>query len=193
MPSPSAPLSDATLLRFTQGEADALLEVYRAHAALMRRRLGKVFRTPFRRQEAIDEFWRLVRAQAAGFRPGQDVLPDWLRAVAMTRWPELKRPQWRRPVGPVQLEAQGDGDWLDAPGPASAPSDSRAEATRSFAATLGVPERLLFQHSLVDDQPLEPAGLGGMSRKRAEAAKVELLQRAAKHGPLKALAEGLLR
>ncbi|HZD31293.1 MAG TPA: hypothetical protein VE779_06505 [Candidatus Angelobacter sp.] len=187
-------LPDTTLVHFAQGHPDALLDVYRTYAPIMRRRLGKVFPTPFARGEALQEFWLLVRAQAATYHPDREPLSSWLLSVALARWPELRRPHWRRPEGAIRVDVESNGEWLDAETPATAASPRLAEAASAFASTLGGEAQALFRVSLVEETPLdEIVSAVGVSRKRALAAKVNLLCRAAADPAVRALAQGLLR
>ena len=79
-----------TEARFRQGEREAFLTVYAAHAPALRALVGRFFARPFEREEAVQEVWLLVHRMARSFDPDRGELLPWLRTVAaLTPFPVL--------------------------------------------------------------------------------------------------------
>jgi RNA polymerase sigma-70 factor, ECF subfamily len=187
-------LPPGVLARFAQGERDAFLEVYRAHAADVRRWVGRFFRSPFEQEEAAQEVWLQVHRRADSFDVNQGALAPWLRAVAAHRCLELLRARGRRPNAYLPLEDLGQAEWLDAPGPDDAALLSKLrDAVASFAQGLDETEARVLREGLVEELTHEElAARLDVNVRRSKYLKKKLLERAWADPHLGSLARELL-
>ncbi len=165
-------------------------ELYRAHAASVRRWVSRFFKSPFEQEEAVQEAWLMVHRMLGSYDVNKGPLPPWLRTVTANRCRELLRAKGRRPDATVPIDDDHDALWLDAPGPDDAVLRTKLrEAVERFAATLDAEEAKVLRHGLIEESSLEELAKAlGVNVRRSKYLKLKLLQRAAADPALKALA-----
>src|SRR5262245_43240193 len=146
-PAPSLP--DDLLERFRRRDEAAFMSVYDAHAADLRPLVWHFFRSPFEREEAVQEVWLHVHRMASAFDPVRGGLLPWLRTLAANRCRELLRARGRRPDATLEL----DDEHLVAPQtPERAAREERLRAAvAAFGAALGEEERAVFRLALCEE------------------------------------------
>jgi RNA polymerase sigma-70 factor (ECF subfamily) len=157
---------DASLLyRFKRADKDAFLAVYDLFAPDVRGVAYRFFRSPFEREEAVQEVWLLVHRMCDRFDPQRGELGAWLH----------------------EQIASGED-------PSASVQESRLrEAVSQFAATLDEEEGRIFQLSCVEEKSHEEvARLIGISPRRCKYLRMKLLARAAEDPRLRAVLEEVL-
>jgi RNA polymerase sigma factor (sigma-70 family) len=179
--------------RFARGGRDAFVEVYTAHAEVVRRWVRRFFSSPFEQEEAVQEVWLTAHRMQAMYAPARGPLVPWLRALCANRCRELLRAASRRPPADVPLDDVSDALWLDAPGPDDSAHAAalRAELAR-FAASLPPDEARALQLCFVEQRShLEVAKELGIDERRSKYLKQKVLLAAAKDEKLLRLFEEL--
>jgi RNA polymerase sigma-70 factor (ECF subfamily) len=179
-------VSPGALERFRQGDREAFVAVYDAHAGDLRPLVARFFARPFEREEAIQEIWLQVHRMCQAYDPTRGPLLPWLRAVAVNRCKEILRARSRRvdprhSVEDEDLPAQDDPE-----------ADARAarvrEAVARFSAGLDKEEAEVLRLSLVEERPHEEvASALGISVRRCKYLRMKLLARAATDPALRAV------
>lgn len=178
---------------FASGERAAFVEVYRAHAADVRRWVTRFFKRPFEQEEATQEVWLTVHRMAHRYDVNRELVP-WLRVLTANRCRELLRARGRQPEASVPVEDADDAGWLEHPAEVD-PAWARQvrEAVLAFRATLKDDEAKALDGLLVEERSHEElAQLLGATVRQSKYLKKKLLERAAADPALKALAEGAL-
>lgn len=175
--------------RFPKGGRDAFVEVYGAHAALVRRWVRRFFKSPFEQEEAVQEVWLTAHRMQAHYEPSRGALLPWLRTLCANRCRELLRAASRRPPEGVPLDDVADALWLDAPLPDVAVHAAalRTELQR-FSAALPAEEARVLQLVFVEQRShAEVAQALGCDERRSKYLKQKVLAAAAKDERLMAL------
>lgn len=152
--------------------------VYDAHAGDLRPLVARFFRSPFEREEAVQEVWLQVHRMCHAYDPERGPLLAWLRAVAVNRCREILRARGRRPDPRETVEDD------DLPSLSDPEAEARAarvrEALAAFSARLAADEAGVLRLSLVEERPHdEVARALGISPRRCKYLRMKLLARAA--------------
>jgi RNA polymerase sigma-70 factor (ECF subfamily) len=161
------------------------MTVYDAHAADLRPIVARFFKSPFEREEAIQETWLQVHRMCHAYDPARGPLLGWLRALAVNRCRELLRARGRRP------DARESVDEEALPGRSDPEADASAarvrEALDRFSTGLAPDEAGVLRLSLVEERPHdEVARALGITPRRCKYLRMKLLARAAEDPALRA-------
>jgi RNA polymerase sigma-70 factor (ECF subfamily) len=167
-------------------------EVYRQHAADVRRWVARFFRSPFEQEEAVQEVWLTVHRMLPRYDATKGPLAPWLRALSANRCREILRASARRPSSDVPIEDVSDALWLDAPGPeAQLHSSQVKKEVERFTATLSEEEAKVFKLCFAEQRTHpEVAAALGIDERRSKYLKQKVLAAAARDAGLTALRGG---
>lgn len=177
----------ATLEAFRHGDAEAFAAVVRAFAPLVGAIVARHWRSPFEREEAMQEIWvHAFRNRVALDAARPDSFARWLAVLARRRSIDLLRA--RR--GPQATATPSDPDELEAidvaPDPETvAQGDELRRAVQAFTDRLKPESKEFFELHFVQGLAYrEVAGRLGVSTLRCKYLKKVLLYRARRNVPL---------
>lgn len=170
----AAGLAPEILADFRRGDREAFLAVYAAHALHLRPLVYAFFRSPFEREEALQEVWLQAHRACNAFDPTRGELLPWLRTVAANRCKELLRARGRRPDARDPID---DAQLVDLRDPESvARADRVRDAVARFAAALDPEQGAVFRLSLVEERSHdEVAATLGVAARRVKYLRMNLL------------------
>lgn len=174
----TAALMPDVLDRFTAGDEQAFLEIYRDCSADVRLWVSNFFFSPFDREEALQEVWLTVHRTRNGYDSDRGPLRPWLRTVTFNRCRELLRSRVRRPNADVEPDENIE---CVRQRPEEYVLTSRLrDAIARFASALTEDERKTFFSLLNESSHEETAQVLAVNIRRCKYLKQKILVRATK-------------
>ncbi len=173
----AGPLEAGSADAFRRGDRTAFFAVYEAYGADVRGVVARYFRSPFEREEAVQEIWLNVHQAASQFDPARGRLRPWLRTVAVNRCLQILRAQGRRPRA---TEEADEADLVAPDTPLTAARNARLRAAlEAFAATLPPDELGVFRLAFAEGGAQEEVAEGlGISVRRYKYLRKKILLKA---------------
>lgn len=152
------------------------MTVYDSCADDIRPVAARFFRTPFEREDALQEIWLHIHRMSHAYDPARGELLPWLRTLAANRCKEILRGLGRRPNANTALQ---DDDLVADLTPEDEARTRRLQtALNDFVAGLNVDEAQVFRLSLMEEQTHdEVARVTGLSARRCKYLRMKLLAR----------------